>query len=66
MPELLQDEVRPERLGPVVLRLLEHGLSAEARWEFDRIHEELRSGEECAAAEILTLAGRAGEPETPA
>ena len=63
VPELLQDEVRPERLGPMVLRLLDHGLSAEARWEFDRIHAELRSGKESAAAAVLALAGRTRDPE---
>ena len=57
VPELLQDEVRAERLGPLVLRLLERGLSAEAIWEFDRIHRELRSGRESAAAAVLALAG---------
>ena len=57
VPELLQDEVRAERLGPMVLRLLERGLSAEAIWEFDRIHRELRSGRESAAAAVLALAG---------
>ena len=62
VPELLQDEVRPERLGPVVLRLLERGLSAEARWEFDRIHDELRSGEGCAADAVLAVAGRVDAP----
>ena len=57
VPELLQDEVRAERLGPIVLRLLERGLSAEARWEFDRIHRELRSGRERPSAAVLALAG---------
>ena len=57
VPELLQQEVRADRLGPVVLRLLEWGLSAEARWEFDRIHRELRSGREGPAAAVLALAG---------
>lgn len=66
VPELLQDEVRAERLGPVVLRLLETGLPAEARWEFDRIHEELRSGQETPAAAVLALAGRAGGRGRPA
>jgi len=66
VPELLQDDVRPERLGPAVLNLLERGLSAEARWEFDRIREELRSGEKCPAAQVLALAGRRGEPEASA
>jgi len=59
VPELLQDEVCAERMGPIVLRLLERGLSAEARWEFDRIHRELRSGPDSAAAAVLSLAGRA-------
>ena len=66
VPELLQDEVRAERLGPVVLRLLETGLPVEARWEFDRIHEELRSGQETPAAAVLALAGRAGGRGRPA
>ena len=65
VPELLQDEVRPERLGPMVLRLLERGLSVEARWEFDRIHEELSSGEENAAAAVIALADRAHQLESP-
>ena len=60
VPELLQNEVRPERLGAAVLRLLERGLSPEARWEFDRIHRELRSGEGCAADAVLAMAGRSG------
>ena len=62
VPELLQDEARPERLGPAVLRLLERGLPVETGWEFDRIHRELRSGRESAAAAVLALAGRAGRP----
>ena len=62
VPELLQDEARPERLGPAVLRLLERGLPVETGWEFDRIHRELRSGCESAAAAVLALAGRAGRP----
>ena len=59
VPEFLQDEVRPDRLGPAVLRLLDRGLPAETGWEFDRIHRELRSGRESAAAAVLALAGRA-------
>ncbi len=59
VPEFLQDEVRPQRLGPAVLRLLERGLSVETGWEFDRIHGELRSGRNRAAAAVLALAGRA-------
>ena len=66
VPELLQDEVRPECLGPVVLRLLDRGLSAEALFEFNRIHDELRSGEECAADAVLAIAGRAGATGRPA
>ena len=58
VPELLQDEVCAERMGPIVLRLLERGLSAEAEWEFDRIHRELRSGPDAAAAAVLSLARR--------
>ena len=66
VPELLQDEVRPERLGPAVLRLLERGLPAEARWEFDRIHDELRAGGDRAADAVLAIAGRPGTSEPPA
>ena len=58
VPEFLQDEVRPERLGPAVLRLLDRGLPAETAFEFERIHRELRSGRESAAAAVLALAGR--------
>ena len=58
VPEFLQDDVRPQRIGPAVLRLLERGLPAETAWEFDRIHRELRSGQESAAAAILAVAGR--------
>lgn len=57
VPELLQDEVRAERLGPVVLRLLERGLPDEAVWEFARIHRELKAGREAPAAAVLALAG---------
>ena len=60
VPEFLQDDVRPERLGPAVLRLLERGIPAETSWEFERIHRELRSGRESAAAAVLALAGLAG------
>ena len=66
VPEFLQDEVRPERIGPAVLRLLERGLPAETAFEFDRIHRELRSGQESAAAAVLALAGRAGRAERAA
>lgn len=65
VPEFLQDEARPERLGPAVLRLLERGLPVETGWEFDRIHRELRSGRRSAAAEVLAAAGRT-ERERPA
>ena len=58
VPEFLQDDVRPQRIGPAVLRLLERGLPAEAAFEFDRIHRELRSGQESAAAAVLAAAGR--------
>ena len=57
VPELLQDEVRAERLGPVVSGLLERGLTAEAVWEFARIHRELKAGRETPAAAVLALAG---------
>ena len=59
VPEFLQAEVRPERVGPAVLRLLERGLPVETGWEFERIHRELRSGRKSAAAAVLALAGRA-------
>ena len=59
VPEFLQDDARPQRIGPAVLRLLERGLPAETAFEFDRIHRELRSGRETAAAAVLALAGRA-------
>ena len=58
VPEFLQDDVRPLRIGPAVLRLLERGLPAETAFEFDRIHRELRSGHESAAAAVLAVAGR--------
>ena len=58
VPEFLQDEARPERLGPAVLRLLERGLPVETAFEFDRIHRELRSGRESAAAAVLAVARR--------
>ena len=58
VPEFLQDDVRPQRIGPAVLRLLERGLPAETAFEFDRIHRELRSGHESAAAAVLAVAGR--------
>ena len=61
VPEFLQDDVRPQRIGPAVLRLLERGLPAETAFEFDRIHRELRSGRESAAAAVLALAGRGAE-----
>ena len=61
VPEFLQDEVRPQRIGPAVLRLLDRGLPAETAFEFDRIHRELRSGQESAAAAVLALAGRGAE-----
>ena len=57
VPEFLQDEVRPERLGPAALRFLERGLPAETGWEFERIHRELRSGPESASTAVLKLAG---------
>ena len=60
VPEFLQDDVRPPRIGPAVLRLLERGLPAETAFEFDRIHRELRSGHESAAAAVLAVAGRSG------
>ncbi len=62
VPEFLQDEVRPERLGPAVLRLLERGLPVETGWEFHRIHRELRSGRKSAAAAVLAVAGRTEPP----
>ena len=58
VPEFLQDDVRPQRIGPAVLHLLERGLPAETAFEFDRIHRELRSGQESAAAAVLAVAGR--------
>lgn len=58
VPEFLQDEARPERLGPAVLRLLDRGLPVETGWEFDRIHRELRPGRKSAAAAVLAAAGR--------
>ena len=61
VPEFLQDDVRPQRIGPAVLRLLDRGLPAETAFEFDRIHRELRSGRESAAAAVLALAGRGAE-----
>ena len=61
VPEFLQDDVRPQRIGPAVLRLLDRGLPAETAFEFDRIHRELRGGPESAAAAVLALAGRGGQ-----
>ena len=58
VPEFLQDDVRPQRIGPAVLRLLEQGMPTETSWEFDRIHRELRSGQESAATAVLAAAGR--------
>lgn len=58
VPELLQDDVRPERVGSAALGLLERGLPAETAWEFERIHRELRGGAQAGAARtVLELAG---------
>lgn len=57
VPELLQTEARPERLGAAVLALLaEPGLNARLEQEFARIHRSLRQGaSRRAAAEVLAL-----------
>jgi lipid-A-disaccharide synthase len=60
VPELLQAEASPERLGAAVLRYLEAPEEAAAlRAEFDRLHRALcRGASERAADAILELLGR--------
>jgi lipid-A-disaccharide synthase len=54
VPELLQDEAEPERLGAAVLRYLaQPALGAELRAEFERIHRELRRDADARAAEAV-------------
>ena len=58
VPEFLQDDVRPPRIGPAVLRLLERGLPAETAFEFEPHPSRASSGHESAAAAVLAVAGR--------
>lgn len=54
VPELLQDDAVPERLGPALLALLEQpGLRHDLVAEFDRIHAALRLDASRAAAEAV-------------
>ena len=54
VPELLQDEATPERLGPAVLERLDHpDRQHHVLEEFERIHRELRNGAFSKAAEAV-------------
>ncbi len=52
VPELLQDEAVPERLGPAVLEALDHG-AERLREPFERIHRELKRDASASAAEAI-------------
>lgn len=54
VPEYVQGRVRPDILGPAMLRCLD-GDALDAGWraEFSRIHEELRKGASASAAEAI-------------
>ena len=54
VPELLQDDATPERLGPALLDRLDHpGRQRPVLDEFDRIHRALRNGAFAKAAEAV-------------
>jgi lipid-A-disaccharide synthase len=54
VPELLQDEVRPERLGHEVLRWLDDERArGELEQAFERIHEQLRQDANDRAAQAV-------------
>lgn len=57
VPEVLQDEVREEVLGPLLLQSLEDRTGrAELASTFERIHRQLRrNADECAAEAVLEL-----------
>ena len=59
VPELLQDEAVPERLGPAVLDFLDQPARVDAlESEFQRLHDELRqNASESAAHAVSTLLG---------
>jgi lipid-A-disaccharide synthase len=61
VPELIQDDARPERLGAAVLRYLEDPSLVEGlRGEFRNLHRALRRGaNELAAQAVLEVAERA-------
>jgi lipid-A-disaccharide synthase len=54
VPEVVQDEVRPEMLGPLILeRLKDSQAQDELKQRFTVIHKELRRGASARAAEVL-------------
>ncbi len=60
VPEFIQDEAIPERIGPVLLDYLNHGASCEIQFgKFMEIHKQLAQGASDRAAQaILKLVGR--------
>lgn len=60
VPELFQEDVRPELLGPAVLEQMERSDRAELVAEFGAIHERLRSDASARAADVIleVVAGR--------
>ncbi len=53
VPEVLQDDVRPEMLGPLVLERLHGEAQAEIVERFTEIHKELKLGASERAADVL-------------
>ena len=63
VPELLQDEATPERLGPAVLERLDHpDRQHHVLEEFDRIHRTLRNDAFSKAAETVLDVASAPTP----
>ncbi|HVR42497.1 MAG TPA: lipid-A-disaccharide synthase [Thermoanaerobaculia bacterium] len=67
VPELLQNEVRGERIAAEARSLLEPGRWSEVRHELDRVRRELGEGgtSRRAAAKIATLVGLPGSSSSP-
>ena len=53
VPEVLQDDVRPEMLGPLVLERLHPEAQAEIVERFTDIHQALKLGASERAADVL-------------
>jgi lipid-A-disaccharide synthase len=60
VPEILQDEITPQRLGEAVLKFLDDpGFCDTLIDSFDRIHAVLqRNADSCAAQAVVELCGR--------